>query len=311
MWQAVPGHIMTRWAKDVTPENAWLEYPRPQMTRPDWLNLNGLWEYAITSKTQVGAPDFYGQILVPYPIESALSGVKCSLHAKEQLWYRRVFSIPPAWRGKRILLHFGAVDWETKVFVNNQPVGRHVGGYLPFWFDITEEINEGENELTVSVWDPTDTYWQQRGKQVREPKTIWYTAVSGIWQTVWLEPVPQSFIAGLKITPDVDTATIRVKVNLAGTQPGSGGICVRVMEAGELIAAGETESAEEEISVPIPNPKLWSPDSPHLYDLEVTSGEDQAGSYFGTVVPVRTVRPGILAGWAVHSAHRRGDASGH
>jgi beta-galactosidase/beta-glucuronidase len=280
-WNPVPGHIMTRWAKDVTPENTWREYPRPQMTRPDWLNLNGLWDYAIAVKTQDIAPDFHGQILVPFPIESALSGVKRPLRTEELLWYRRKFSIPYAWRGRRILLHFGAVDWEAKVFVNGQQLGEHIGGYLPFWFDVTDELYDSGNVLTVSVWDPTDTHWQQRGKQVRNPKTIWYTAVSGIWQTVWLEPVPQTYIAGLKITPDLDGGTINVKVNLARTQTGAGRIRIRVMDAGTLVAVGETDSTEAEIIVPIPNPKFWSPDSPHLYNLEVAAGEDKVGSYFG------------------------------
>ncbi len=280
-WQPAAGNIMTRWAKDVTPEKAWREYPRPQMTRPDWLNLNGLWEYNIAPKNQDVAPEFYGQILVPFPIESALSGVKRPLQNDERLWYRRKFSVPPAWCEKHILLHFGAVDWEAKIFVNGRPAGNHIGGYLPFWFDITDVLEDGENELVLSVWDPTDTFWQQRGKQVLMPKSIWYTAVSGIWQTVWLEPVPQTFVAGLKITPDVDTGTVSVKVNLAGTQTGAGKVLVRVMETGMLIAAGETDSAEAEISVPIPNPKLWSPDSPYLYDLEITMREDTIGSYFG------------------------------
>ena len=280
-WQPAPGHIMTRWAKDVTPENAWQEYPRPQMTRPEWLNLNGLWEYAITPRTQDVAPEFHKQILVPFPIESALSGVKQPLQSDEQLWYRRKISIQPAWDGKRILLHFGAVDWEAKVILNGHPVGKHVGGYLPFWFDITDVVVNGENELVLSVWDPTDDYWQQRGKQVIKPKSIWYTAVSGIWQTVWLEPVPQTYIAGLKITPDVDTGTVNVKVNLAGMQTSTGRVRVRVMEERTLIVAGEIDSVEAKISVSIPNPRLWSPDSPYLYDLEIAMGEDKVGSYFG------------------------------
>ena len=266
-WQPIPGHIMTRWAKDVTPVNTWQEYPRPQMTRPKWLNLNGLWEYVIAPKTQDIVPEFHGQILVPFPIESALSGVKYPLQSNERLWYRRIFSVPTAWRGKRILLHFGAVDWETKVILNGCQVGEHTGGYLPFWFNITDVVENGENELVLSVWDPTDDYWQQRGKQVLKPKSIWYTAVSGIWQTVWLEPVPEKFIAGIKITPDVDSATLKVKVNLAGIQTGTGEIRVRVLEAGVLITAGETDSVEAEIHVAIPNPKLWSPDLPYLYEL--------------------------------------------
>jgi len=291
---------MTRWAKDVTPENVWREYPRPQMTRPDWSNLNGLWEYLITDRGQVTpiagnakSGDFAlrekGEILVPFPIESALSGVRRPLGSEELLWYLRTFSVPENWRGKRILLHFGAVDWEAMAWVNGREAGRHVGGYLPFWFDITDLLVNGDNELVLSVWDPTDDHWQQRGKQVREPKTIWYTAVSGIWQTVWLEPVPQTYIAGLKITPDVDARTVSVKVdvrNVPGTfeVPGTaddGGVRVRVLDAGVLVAEGETENADAEIRVLIPDLKLWSPDAPHLYDLEVIVGEDKVGSYFG------------------------------
>jgi beta-galactosidase/beta-glucuronidase len=282
-WQPVPGNIMTRWAKGVSPDNVWQEYPRPQMTRPDWLNLNGLWDFWITERTDNTKRRLEGKILVPFPIESALSGVKHPLEAGELLCYRRVFSIPEAWRGKRILLHFEAVDWETKVFINNHLVGEHAGGYLPFWFDITDylAVGEAQTELTVSVWDPTDTHWQPRGKQVLNPKSIWYSAVSGIWQTVWLEPVPQAYISGVKITPDVDAGTVSVKMNLVGPGTGSGVLCVRVYEAGVLVAEGETENVAAEITVPIPNPKLWSPGSPTLYDLEVTAGEDRVGSYFG------------------------------
>ena len=280
-WQPVPGHIMTHWAKDVTPENAWREYPRPQMTRNEWLNLNGLWKYGIAPIEQ----DYYdavdGEILVPFPIESALSGVKSPLGAGERLFYRKTFSIPGAWAGKRVLLHFGAVDWEATVWVNGQWLGIHQGGYLPFQFDITDVIRNSENELVVAVWDPTDTHWQQRGKQVRKPKTIWYTAVSGIWQSVWMEPVPQTYINGIMITPDLDAGIVSLKVNLAGTQTSLGGFHVRVKDAGAVIALGKVDSAQAEIRVPIPNPKLWSPDSPHLYDLEVTAGADTVGSYFG------------------------------
>jgi beta-galactosidase/beta-glucuronidase len=285
-WRPVPGNIMTRWAKDVTPENVWPEYPRPQMTRREWQNLNGLWDYAIAEKAKSKLQNYDGKILVPFPVESALSGVKRSVRPEELLWYRRIFTIPAGWRGKRILLHFGAVDWETKVFVNNQPVGDHVGGYVPFWFDITDALQNGENELTVSVWDPTDAHWQQRGKQVLNPKSIWYTAVSGIWQTVWLEPVPQAYIAGLKITPDVDLGTVSVKVDVKGrvspvVETGQGGVRVAVYDAGKLVAQIGTVSTEAVIKLSIADPKLWSPDSPHLYDLVVETGEDRVESYFG------------------------------
>ena len=292
-WQPVPGNIMTRWAKDVRPDNVWPEYPRPQMRRTDWLNLNGLWGYSIVPKDQLIESDMQGQILVPFPVESALSGVKRDLRTEDRLWYRRILTIPEKWRGKRILLHFEAVDWETKVFINEQLVGEHVGGYLPFSFDITDFLlpapdegvadddGDGVNDLLISVWDPTDDHWQQRGKQMNRPRSIWYTAVSGIWQTVWLEPVPETYIAGLKVIPDVDAGSLRLKVNLAGTQTHADEMRVRVMDAGVLVAQVETGSTENEVNIPIPDPKLWSPDSPHLYDLEVTAGEDTVESYFG------------------------------
>jgi beta-galactosidase/beta-glucuronidase len=282
-WQPVPGNLMTRWAKDVSPENVWPEYPRPQMRRHEWLNFNGLWDYWITEKADNEKRKQEGKILVPFPIESALSGVRRPLGSGELLWYRREFTIPDEWRNKRLLLHFGAVDWQTMVFVNRHPVGEHVGGYLPFWFDITDylAVDAVQNELLVSVRDPTDTHWQQRGKQVLNPRSIWYTAVSGIWQTVWLEPVPPIFISGLVITPDVDAGSIRVKTNLIGSGKDSEMVRVRVYDAGMLVAGGETKNAAEEITIPIPDSKLWSPDSPYLYDMEVIAGEDRVEGYFG------------------------------
>jgi beta-galactosidase/beta-glucuronidase len=281
-WQPVPGPIMTKWAKDVSPEIIWREYPRPQMTRHKWKNLNGLWDYAIGSINQEEVPDYQGQILVPFPIESSLSGVKLPLRRDQLLWYHRTFTIPTGWHRKRILLHFGAVDWKAKVFINGQLIGCHTGGYLPFHFDVTGAIrNDAVNELIVSVWDPTDTHWQQRGKQVLRPKTIWYTAVSGIWQTVWLEPVPQVYIARLKITPDVDAGIARVKVDLDGINPANEEVCLRLKNAGELISVIDGKSTETEIKVPISNPKLWSPACPNLYDLEVSVGDDKVGTYFG------------------------------
>jgi beta-galactosidase/beta-glucuronidase len=272
---------MTRWGKEVTPENAWQEYPRPQMRREAWENLNGFWEYAITSRNNKEKPVFEAKILVPFPIESALSGVQKSLHSDEILHYRRKFFYKESWDRKRILLHFGAVDWETKVYINENMAGEHTGGYVPFWFDITEFLIPGENELLVSVWDPTDRHWQQRGKQVSNPRTIWYTAVSGIWQTVWLEPVPQTYISRLMITPDVDAGSIRIKTFLAGTDPGEARVRYTVSCSGEKVNEVETAGSGGDVILPIPEPKLWSPDSPQLYDLAVTAEEDSVESYFG------------------------------
>ena len=278
-WHPVAGQLLTRWAEQVTPETAWQSYPRPQMTRPDWLNLNGLWDYALLPRQQLTVEKFDGQILVPFPIESALSGVKRPLLPQERLWYRRTFRVPPTWKGQRILLHFGAVDWEAQVWLNGQMIGTHQGGFIPFSFEVTHHLQAGENELLVAVWDPTDSHWQSRGKQVLHPKSIWYTAVSGIWQTVWLEPVPETYIAGLKITPNVDAGMVRLSLRLDGPDPGA--ILVRVQEAGKTIAQAEADSGRREVSISIPNPRLWSPDSPHLYDLLIETASDRVEGYFG------------------------------
>jgi beta-galactosidase/beta-glucuronidase len=276
-------NIMTRWAKDVSPENAWQEYPRPQMSRSEWLSLNGLWDYWITDKAETQTRKQEGEILVPFPIESALSGVKRALEPDELLWYRRTFSVPKSWRGKRLLLHFEAVDWETQVLVNGQQAGMHRGGYVPFELDITGFVDGdgAQNELLVCVWDPSDSHWQQHGKQVLKPKSIWYTAVSGIWQTVWLEPVPQTYISGLMITPDFDTGTLRVKASLVGPSVGACPVHLGVFDGGNCVAQGDAADAGVEIAAQIPEAKPWSPDSPHLYDLRVSAGNDQVDSYFG------------------------------
>ncbi|MEN6523187.1 MAG: sugar-binding domain-containing protein, partial [Anaerolineaceae bacterium] len=188
------------------------EYPRPQMVRPDWLNLNGEWDYAIRPQTESEPRKYDGKILVPFAAESALSGVQRSLQPDERLWYHRTFPIPETWRGRRVLLHFGAVDHACEVWVNGVAVGSHVGGYLPFTFDLTHFLKPGENELIVAVTDPSDSGLQQHGKQVLHPKGIWYTAVSGIWQTVWLEPVPETSIASFQLIPDLDSGTLRITV---------------------------------------------------------------------------------------------------
>jgi beta-galactosidase/beta-glucuronidase len=282
-WNPVTGHIMTHWSKEITPENVWSDYPRPQLVRKKWQSLNGIWEYAITSKDN-NNPDFGGEILVPFAIESALSGVKRTLQPDEFLWYRRVFNIPEDWAEQRVLLHFDAVDWECKVWVNGVQVGSHSGGYLPFNFDITHQLLHDENEILLSVWDPTDQSWIARGKQVLAPKSIWYTAVSGIWQSVWLEPVPKTFIRGLKLTPDIDTETLGVTVNLDGETEET---LVQVTALKDGIQIGAISGrAREQMTLSIPNPQLWSPESPYLYDLQIEVREngqliDKVESYFG------------------------------
>jgi len=281
-WKPVQGHIMTRWAADVDPAAPLPEYPRPQMVRPDWQNLNGLWEYAVTAK-EAGQPDsFDGKILVPFAIETALSGVKQPLLPNQRLWYRRSFRVPEAWTRKRILLHFEAVDWQCVCFLNGKEIGQHTGGYVRFCFDITGNLKSEENELVLAVWDPTDTHWQQKGKQVLAPKTIYYTATSGIWQTVWLEPVsPDNHIERLTLLPDIDAERLEAQVHTS-----AGGI-VRVMAFSEGKEISRIEGdANEKLTLSVSNPRLWCPEDPFLYDLKVELLEDDkvidlVDSYFG------------------------------
>ena len=272
-WQPVGDKIKTPWADQVDPQNPLPEYPRPLMERDRWQNLNGLWDYAIVP---VGAqPEKYdGKILVPFAVESSLSGVQKRLGGENELWYSREFAVPAKWAGERVLLHFGAVDWKTDVWVNDVLVGRHTGGYTPFTFDITAALNKkGTNTLKVKVWDPTDVGYQPRGKQVNNPSGIWYTPVSGIWQTVWLEPVPVKYIAGIRTTPDIDRKTLRVEVDAAAAQV-SDMVEVTVLDGGKEIArAKAVNGVPVEVAMPA-DMKLWSPDSPFLYDLKVALVSD-------------------------------------
>ena len=269
-WQPAAGPLKTRWAKDVTPDNVLPEYPRPQMVRKDWLNLNGLWDIKLGDGTE-------SKILVPFAIESALSGV---MKHVDRVTYRRSFEIPKGWSGQQVLLHCGAVDWESKVTLNGKELGVHRGGYDAFSYNITDALKgEGAQEITVEVFDPTDLGGQPRGKQKLKPGSIMYTATTGIWQTVWLEPVPPAHIESLRIVPDVDDGCLRLTV------VGSGSVEAVASEDGKDIAQ-VTGQAGSELKLSIPNPKLWSPDSPHLYDLRVAlkSGDktvDAVTSYFG------------------------------
>ncbi len=284
-WKPADGPLMTKWAKDVSPEKVHPEYPRPQMVRENWLNLNGLWDYAIKPKDASRPDSFDGRILVPFPVESALSGVMKPVGPDNRLWYRRTFTVPEKWTAdkKRLLLHFGAVDWDATVWVNGKEVGNHKGGYDPFTFDITDALkSDGDQEIVLSVWDPTDAGTQPRGKQVRKPGGIWYTAVTGIWQTVWLEPVSAGIVQ-LRLTPDIDAGVLHVEV---GSDKDEGEFTVEAtafVERRQIASA--TGSRDGKCDLSVPNPRLWSPDSPFLYDLKVALKRDgkvvdEVKSYF-------------------------------
>ncbi len=294
-WKPAAGRLVTRWAQDVSPDHALPEYPRPQMVRKDWLNLNGLWKYAVVPKESTQPSAWDGEILVPYPIESALSGVMKTVGEQNQLWYRRSFQVPAAWEGKRVLLHFGAVDWQTRVWVNGKEVGNHTGGYDAFSFDITEALQaSGEQEIVVSAFDPTDAGYQPRGKQVRKPGGIWYTPTTGIWQTVWVEPVAPSYLRRLRLTPNLDESSVTVQAN--GVVQGKPALKVEVFDGEQVVQEGTLETMITTRSLPpqiapsiklsVPNAKPWSPDSPFLYGLRITLLDDgkpvdEIRSYFG------------------------------
>ena len=284
-WKPAEGRLMTRWAKDASPDGVLPEYPRPQMVRKEWQNLNGLWDYAIRPKGE-GQPDKWdGRILVPFAAESALSGVMKDVGPDNRLWYRRTFTIPEKWAAQRVLLHFGAVDWEATVWVNGKQLGTHRGGFDPFSFDLTDSLGQtGEQEIVVSVWDPSDAGAQPRGKQVLKPSGIYYTAVTGIWQTVWLEPVPKAYITGVRITPDVDKGEVRVQITTEGADDNCT-IVAAPRQPGSFNAFRGSGKPGEDLVVRIRDAKLWSPDDPFLYAMAVelqhpSGNHDNAEMYF-------------------------------
>ncbi len=285
-WTPADNPLFTRWATDISPQNVHNAYPRPTQVRDQWMNLNGLWDYAVTP-ADAQIPDTYeGEILVPFPIESALSGIQRIVQPEEKLWYHRIFTIPNDWDAEKLLLHFGAVDWHAKVYVNGQMVGEHKGGYDPFTLDISQAISDNEEQvLIVEVTDPTDEGKQPTGKQTLEPRGIWYTPTTGIWRTAWLEPVPETYISKIKLTPDIDQELLYLEVM---TNQAADGWTVKAdaLDSQQEVAT-TMDKANDRIAMPIPNPKLWSPDSPHLYDLLIQLMDenqevvDEVVSYFG------------------------------
>jgi len=285
-WQLVPGRIVSPWAEKVNPAKPLPEYPRPQMVRANWENLNGLWEYSVQPRSQQETmpTSFSGKILVPYPIESALSGVGKTVGQDSVLWYSKSISISAKLRKQNVLLHFGAVDWQCDVYVNGRKVGAHQGGYDPFSFDITTALKPGDRqEIALRVWDPTDKGPQPRGKQVNKPESIWYTPVTGIWQTVWLESVPQTHIADTRHFPDIDQQTLTVSAQVKNLQANDQ---LRISAwDGKKKVAEQLVRADATAALKVDNPKLWSPENPFLYDMRIAvvrKGKiiDEVKSYF-------------------------------
>ena len=269
-WAPVGDRIITVWGENLDPADVLPEYPRPQMVREQWVNLNGLWEYAIAPIEAV-PEEMDGHILVPFAVESALSGVGRAVTENDALWYSREITIPKDWDGQRIILHFGAVDWKAEVYVDDRFVGEHTGGYTPFSFDITDALGKGRRHmLKVKVTDSTDKWYQPHGKQVSDPRGIWYTAVTGIWQTVWMEPVPSSFVNSYYAVSDIDSGTLAVSVDAALAD----GDIVEVVLLADGVPVVEAEGRE--VTLHVPDMKLWSPSDPYLYDIEIKVVSDGA-----------------------------------
>ncbi|BCX48644.1 beta-D-glucuronidase [Haloferula helveola] len=271
--------MLTRWAKDIDPSMPLPEYPRPQMTRERWANLNGLWNYSVVPAGTDQPDAWEGKILVPFGIESSLSGVKRPFRPDEVLYYQRDLTIPEDWKGDRVILHFGAVDYLSEVFVNGRKVGGHEGGYTPFSFDITDFLTpSGEQDLVVKVTDPTRQGGQPRGKQTLNPAGIMYTPTSGIWQTAWLEPVAEGGIEDFRAVPDLKSGSVKVTVDLYGGEQGD-----LIVTCGGRSVRGK---AGDTLTMPVPDAVLWTPENPHLYDMtiELSRGGrtvDAVDTYFG------------------------------
>lgn len=284
-WKPVEGKIKSPWAEKVDPTKTLQEYPRPQLIRENWQNLNGLWEYSLSPANQTDIPKtFDGQILVPFAIESALSGVGKTVGKDQMLWYKTTIELNKSVSKNQVLLHFGAVDWRCTVYINGVKVGTHEGGFDPFSFDVTKQLKKGKKQdIVISVWDPTDDGPQPRGKQVKNPEGIWYTPVTGIWQTVWLESVPKTYIADTKQTPDVDQQSLKFSAVVKDSQAGDQLKIVAL--DGDRVVSEETIAADAEASLAVPNAKLWSPTNPFRYNLQVSllrKGKviDEVKSYF-------------------------------
>ena len=272
-WKPAGDKIKTKWAEQINPKNVLPEYPRPQLERTDWVNLNGEWEYAIKPKGEVEPQAFDGNILVPFAIESSLSGVQKEVGDANELWYKRTFSVPANWKNKDIVLNFGAVDWKADVFINDVLIGSHQGGFTPFSFNITPYLNGKSNQkLVVRVWDPSDKGYQPRGKQTSNPEGIWYTPVTGIWQTVWIEPVATNHITSVKSIPNIDNGTMNVTVGTS--MPCNTSIVeVKLMDKGQVVASAKGIQGKE-LRLAVQNPTLWDTTNPCLYDMKVSLVKD-------------------------------------
>ena len=282
--------LTTAWGRAVTPENVWREYPRPQLVREDWQSLNGMWEYAIGSAAADEPAEYDGRILVPFGVETPLSDVRRKVTPEDQIWYRRTFTVHPK-KGFRTVLNFERVDFRAHVFVNGQEATDvpHEGGNVPFGVDATPFVKDGENELKLLVWDPTDTHLGGTGKQVLELRTCFFPAVSGICGSVWMETVPETYLADYRVETDAEKGTVTVTPFLKGNVRAAE-VEVAASFGGKELAKGSLGVDGDSVTLALPKPlNLWSCETPNLYDLFVTvsadGSTDATKGYFG----IRTV----------------------
>ncbi|MCK5821347.1 MAG: chitobiase/beta-hexosaminidase C-terminal domain-containing protein [Bacteroidales bacterium] len=284
-WQMKESSIMTTWASEVDEDSPWNVYPRPYLERDNWTNLNGLWEYAITNTNSERPIEMDGEILVPYPVESAISGVMQRVSKDDLIWYKRELNTRKLKKSEHLILHFEAVDWHSTIWIDDKKIGEHKGGYSHFSFDITDYINPSrKQELWLSVWDPSSDGTQAVGKQNSNPHGIWYTPSSGIWQTVWLEKVNDSYITDYKAITDIDQGRVEINTEIMGAQA-EDQLEMTIRNGGRIIAKQKYDISQK-IVIDIPNHKLWTPDDPFLYDLEIKLERkmeviDQINGYFG------------------------------
>ena len=287
-WSPAGNKIKTKWGINLDPKNVWQEYPRPQLERKEWLNLNGPWSYSIRDPDNLKPEKHDGKILIPFSLESSLSGVMGTLTLKEVIWYEKEFEIPNKWKNKKILLHFGAVDWKCTLYVNEEKIGEHSGGYSSFYFDITQKLKEGTNKIVLKVYDPTNKSYQPVGKQTLNPGSIWYTPISGIWQTVWLEPVNDIYIKNIDINNDFDNKEIKVtfKLNSNINLP----MNINLEYDGKEIQTIK-DLSNKEITIKIGDEDFhsWSPSEPNLYNIKAEL-YSESGDILDSIISYTTIR---------------------
>ena len=287
-WHPVGTRIKTKWGNNLKPENVWKEYPRPQLERKDWLNLNGIWHYSITDIDSKKPEKFDQNILVPFCLESSLSGVMKPLNETQILWYYKEFEIPKKWKDKNIIIHFNAVDWKSELYINDDKIGEHYGGYSEFNFDITKNLKTGKNKIILKVWDPSDTGYQPIGKQCLDPKVIWYTSISGIWQTVWLEPVNKQYIQKLEINNNYDNKEIKINC-LLNTEEKLPLEMSLIYKEKEILKQKGISNTEIALKISEENFHPWSPNEPNLYIIKIEIF-DESNKLIDSILSYTTIR---------------------